>query len=779
MERRRLRWTVFLLPIVLFATVAPACGQAVDEPLDAAQVLEAIERATAYLKREQNPRGQWDDMPTYEAGVTALCTLALLSAGVEPTDPTVSKALGYLRSVELEKTYTVSLQTMALCAGEPKKDLVLIQRNVDWLERHQSKDGNRSGSWSYPGPGGDNSNTQFAVLALYDAQQVGAKVRRETWERSAQYWRSSQNADGSWGYIPGAPGTGSMTCAGISAVVISSLALEAGDAAVKDGQVNCCLPHRDDEELDKALDWFGRKFTVRNNPGSPNTWHYYYLYGVERVGRLTARRFIGDHDWYREGADLLVQEQDPLTQYWKGIGHAENNPHISTALGLLFLSKGRWPILMGKMKYGDDEGWNNHRHDAAHLTAFTEKVWNMPLTWQVLDPKTASVEDLLQAPVLYISGDETPALLDVAAKLRDYVDRGGFIFAEASCTNSQAFDAGFRKLIEAMFPEPEYRLQQLRPAHPLWRMEKLVRPDSPYVGKLWAVEYGCRTCIVYSQEDLSCYWELDVSAKTDTYPPEVRQHIEDANTIGINVLTYATNREPKGKEHSFVMAFEDDASSKPGARGVIQVAKLRHGGGCDDAPGALVNLMRAAAQGETKLRVSSAEELIGIGDSALFDYHLVFMHGRHDFRLTPQERDQLRLYLSERQGTLLADSICASKAFTTALRRELAAALPEGRLEQIPPDDPIFTDAYGGYDIRRVELRDPQPQTDDRPLAARVRRTEPQLEGIRVDGRWAVIFSPFDISCALEKHEAVECRGYSREDAARIGLNVLLYSLNQ
>lgn len=779
MVSRCRRWTLFLLPIVLLTPVATSRGQALDEPLDAAQVIGAIDRAKAYLKREQNPRGQWDDMSSYEAGVTSLCTLALLSAGVEPTDPTVSKALGYLRSIELEKTYTVSLQTMVLCAAEPKKDLVQIQRNVDWLERHQNKDGGRSGSWSYPGPGGDNSNSQFAILALHDAQQVGAKVRRETWERSAKYWRDCQNPDGSWGYLPNANGYGSMTCAGIAALVITAEALEAGDANVRDGKVNCCLPHRDDDQIEKGINWLGRHFSVRRNPAQGSQWHYYYLYGLERVGRLTARRFIGDHDWYREGADYLVAEQDPLGQYWKGSGHAENNPHLSTALGLLFLAKGRWPILMGKVKYGDDEGWNNHRRDAAHLTVYTQKVWDMPLTWQVLDPSKASVEDLLQAPVLYISGDETPQLLNIASKLRDYVDRGGFIFAEATCQNSAAFDEGFRKLIEAMFPEPEYRLQQLRPAHPLWRMEKLVRPDSPYVGKLWAVEYGCRTCIVYCQEDLSCYWELDAPIRRDNYPDAVKQHIEDANTVGINVLTYATNREPKGKEQSFVLDLDDEISSKHGARGVIQVAKLRHGGGCNDAPGALVNLMRAAGQGDAKLRVSTAGQMISAGDPSLFNYHLVFAHGRHDFRFTPQERDQLRMFLTEREGTLLADSICASKAFTSAFRRELGAVLPEHRLEQIPPDDPIFTEEYGGYDIRRVELRDPQPQSDDRPLAARVRRTEPQLEGIRIDGRWAVIFSPFDISCALEKHEAVECRGYSREDAARIGLNVLLYSLNQ
>ena len=48
-----------------------------------------------------------------------------------------------------------------------------------------------------------------------------------------------------------------------------------------------------------------------------------------------------------------------------------------------------------------------------------------------------------------------------------------------------------------------------------------------------------------------------------------------------------------------------------------------------------------------------------------------------------------------------------------------------------------------------------------------------------IDGRWAVVFSPFDISCALESHQGIGCRGYTQQDAARIGLNVLLYSLNQ
>ena len=66
------------------------------------------------------------------------------------------------------------------------------------------------------------ATAQFAVLALYDAQRVGAKVSRETWELAADYWRRTQNDDGSWGYVPGDTGTGSMTCAGIGGLAICS-----------------------------------------------------------------------------------------------------------------------------------------------------------------------------------------------------------------------------------------------------------------------------------------------------------------------------------------------------------------------------------------------------------------------------------------------------------------------------------------------------------------------------------------------------------------------------
>ena len=126
---------------------------------------------------------------------------------------------------------------------------------------------------------------------------------------------------------------------------------------------------------------------------------------------------------------------------------------------------------------------------------------------------------------------------------------------------------------------------------------------------------------------------------------------------------------------------------------------------------------------------------------------------------------------------LLADSVCAAGDFTQAFRTEIAAILPGHTLEEIPADDPLFTAAeYGGYDIRQVTLR--EPAGGDGPMGVRKRQISPKLEGVRIGDRWAVIFSPYDLSCALEKQNSMECTGYGREDAEKIALNVLLYSLN-
>ena len=111
-------------------------------------------------------------------GISALCTLALLNAGVEPDDEKMQKALSYLRKIKPAATYVVALQTMVFARAEPDRDRVLIDRNVKWLESTQIAEGRTKGRGPIPASGGDgdNSNTQFALLALYEAERVGVSA---------------------------------------------------------------------------------------------------------------------------------------------------------------------------------------------------------------------------------------------------------------------------------------------------------------------------------------------------------------------------------------------------------------------------------------------------------------------------------------------------------------------------------------------------------------------------------------------------------------------------
>jgi len=634
-------------------------------------------------------------------------------------------------------------------------------------------------------------------------------VQDETWRLALAYWKTGQNPEGSWSYYNTGgtrefSGTGSMTCAGITSLVIAAGRTSAGDAQADGPQVHCCGNHEADdsaERLERALHWLGSAdvFTVQQNPrgGALTPWHYYYLYGLERVGRMTARRFIGGHDWYREGAAYLLSPgMQQIGGQWTGTERTpESDPNIATSFALLFLSKGRRPILMAKLKHGPADDWNRHRDDAANLTDYVEsrKEWKKDypagLSWQVVDLSTASVEDLLQSPVLFLNGSQIPEIDERQGQmLRDYIDRGGFLFAEACCADSAGFDRGFRALMRRIFP-PEYQLKPLPLEHPIWRAEEIVPADQQRT--LLGIDYGCRTSVVYCPppqpgdppNGLSCYWEL-AGGRNRQLHPAVEAQIKAANSIGLNVLAYATNRELKPKEDVFNLT-HDKSTADNFSRGKFYFASLRHSGGCDTAPAALPNLLRTAER-ELKIRIDTGEHMIDLTDPTLRNYSILFMHGRRAFHFTPVEREKLRTFIHN-GGTMLADSICSNKEFTAAFRREMQAVFagdPEvsGKdqpLVPIPVKSPLFSREMGGYDLSTVGFHQPQSAGDTGPITTSSRKIEPELEGIKLGDRYGVIFSKFDLSCALENHGSLECEGYTHDDAERIGLNVLLYSLHQ
>ena len=45
-----------------------------------------------------------------------------------------------------------------------------------------------------------------------------------------------------------------------------------------------------------------------------------------------------------------------------------------------------------------------------------------------------------------------------------------------------------------------------------------------------------------------------------------------------------------------------------------------------------------------------------------------------------------------------------------------------------------------------------------------------------MNGHWAVIYSNYDLGCALERHQRLDCKGYSYECALNIAANIVLYA---
>jgi hypothetical protein len=798
-----------LLGIGLIPNTAAAQFGNEPQEVDAAAVRKAIERGCKFLLSQQDKDGTWGGHAQYPGGSTALCVLALINSGVPADDPQVQKALVKLSEYTIggdSKIYSSALIVMVFCAVDPQKYRNLILNHAKWIASNQVKGGNFAGGWSYDrateGGRADNSNSQFAVLALHEAERAGIipdNVDQALWTRVEKYWRTGQNKNaGSWSYINGVainhnlPGTGSMTCAGLSSMIIARSKLVDGDASLTGDTIKCCQDSKDDGAIEQGLKWLGERFTVGGNPtsthGADGGWHYYYLYGLERVGRLSGQRFFygpgGAHDWYRLGCERLLRDQDQLgSGKWDG-SRSEGDSRVATSLALLFLSKGRRPVVIAKAQFGDGDEWNQHRNDVANLTSYVETAWKkdfpIGLSWQVVNLERATVEDLLQAPVLFISGSRGMIWANQRAQLlRQYIDRGGFIFVEACCEGpgAEGFDRAFRGVVQQMFADkPEHQLKLLDPMHPIYRAEISVPP----VLDIWGVDYGCRTCIAYVPPrkgallpgNLGCWWELDISRQR-TMSANAEKMMGSAFAIGLNVLAYATNRELKSKDENLNLRPENNKPDT-GNRALVYLAKLKHPGGCDTAPGALPGILRAAEQ-QLNFRVAIEPRMIDIGGKALFDYHMVFMHGRNSFTLTPNERKQLREYV-ERGGTILADSICASAAFTESFRAEMKQIFPQNALEPIPVTDVMFTTKYNGFDLSKVTRRQPRGAADG-PLDAAKRVGPPELEGIKIADRYGVVFSKYDLSCALERHDSLECEGYTRDDAERISLNVLLYSL--
>ncbi len=355
------------LPVLLAVLLVCAGGSiadADDVPVTPETIDEAIANAVGYLLEEQKPNGTWGNGDK-ALGHTALAVFALLHAGVNEAQRTpeakrLRRAFKFLdrngpgregkRDVD-PGTYTTSLLLLVLRDRGREADRTRMQRLVDLLCRTQAKNGQwwyygRPAKTGKTGPDtGDNSNTQFAVLALGAAVGEGLNVSKATLERAAKWWHGSLGKDGGYGYASGggkSASSASMTAAGIACLAVLEAALPVSEPATPN-------PTKAPPGLAEALEWLEKHYSVTKNHGpakgqagqrqkrSGRGWLHYYLWTLERAMVLWGADRVGEHDWYREGAAQLLKTQKKDGS-WRG-----EAPVFATSFGLLFLTRAADP----------------------------------------------------------------------------------------------------------------------------------------------------------------------------------------------------------------------------------------------------------------------------------------------------------------------------------------------------------------------------------------------------------------------------------------------------
>ena len=807
--------------VMLSSSVVAAPTQAAPPPggeqETVAKVNKAIDTGVQYLRVNRKATEHWEGfwlemLADLDGGVTALATLAMMNCGVKPDDRDISGPLDYLAKLPPKRTYVASLVIMCLAESRNPKFLPQIEKNIDFLIKSARRGNGKLIGWSYPFNNEDHadaSNTQYALLGLYAGRQAGAKIPESLWKEIRDLYISSQRKEtansGYWIYAPQYSSSFTMTVAGVSGLVISRMAMSdtAQQFDPKTGVAANCGQYPENEAIRKGMNWIGSndKFAFDKALESKST--FYNIYGIERVGRLSGQRFIGKFDWYREGCEYLVKTQSKDGS-WSGANFSiDKTKVIATSFALLFLSKGRSPVLISKLAHGDavidDTGvlvekelfgaknkgeavvdWNRKQNDARNLTEYASKELfkNLPIGWQVYDPRRkpfGTDEDILeevgvlvQSPILYFNGHGPPRFTGQQKKLlAKYIEEGGFVIAEACC-GSKEFTEGFRELVAEIFKGSQ--LKPMAPEHAIWQTHFAVPPTE--FKNVECMERGCRTVLVFFPEPISGYWEDSKYMAKSGQPAANRG--ESAFHLGMNIIAYATGKEPP-KQRLSTRKIAGSKEELAPVKGFLKPLQIKIG---EDppAPAAMRNLMNFLRD-EAKLDVIVGVDQLAPNDEDLFKHKFLYMHGKKSFEFGADEIDNIKANLQS-GGLLLADACCGQPEFDKAFRKFAEKMFPQNKLELIPVDDALYSAKLNRTAIQSVKRRE-KAGTAQAGNDAGFEDLPPALEGVKLNGRWVLIYSKYDLGCALEGHKSTDCLGHTPDSARRLAAAAVLYSLKR
>ena len=243
------------------------------------------------------------------------------------------------------------------------------------------------------------------MLGLWEAaEQGGATIRPETWDRAAKWLISTQGYDGSWKYrseTNDPPPNISMTAAGTGSLLICKSQLAPYFKAEE--PINPLLIPIEtetsrkryyaqtpvasiDNAVGKGTGWLISNYQINAQKIMGQT-PYYGLYGIERVCALAHLDVLGGHPWFAEGKAFIEGGQDSM-----GAWNSMYGPDVNTCWAVLFLIRANAStVKIGDIKRlgaGTLRGGRNLPKNLADLTIVNGQV--------VVRPMDGAVSDMLK-----------------------------------------------------------------------------------------------------------------------------------------------------------------------------------------------------------------------------------------------------------------------------------------------------------------------------------------------------------------------------------------------
>ncbi|MBI5724017.1 MAG: DUF4159 domain-containing protein [Planctomycetes bacterium] len=754
--------------------VPPFSGQFTAKDVD-----NAVKRAIDFLWSQQTKDGNWPELDTpnimvgtsdgtvitkYTTPGVAPCVMwALLESGVDIKDHRMQKALNWLARARYDRDWVYNIAARCNVWAEASKQDPQYKKLLN-DEVMKLVNGTSDGAYGYWATGEksrpDNSNVQFALLGVWSAALAGAEFKPQFWEIMLKYWFKAQNKDGGWGYYPLTTETFGaaeelrknsyphMTVAGLASLFVCV------DNMYR-GQFDRCSVPSEVIPVTNAMNWL-EKYTDAAGIDTD----CYLLFGICRIGMACGFKYIGKIDWYKQGAIQIMKAQKDdgsVKEGWSG------NASSSTALALLFLIRGRNPVLFNRLQY--DGEWNNRPRAFASLCRWLSKYLEKSVSWQIVNFKMPP-EDWHDAPILAITGSKKPNFTDKdLAKLRDYVLQGGTIFTNVEC-NGKAFEDEMKKVYQKLFPK--YELAACQPDHPIFSVHyKLLQQP-----KIFELTNGVRPLVIHCQTDMPVAWQLDLVA--------TRKDIFEA---GSNVAMYLTD---KGRlQNRGEIVWPDKPLFQP--QGEINVARVKYAGNWDPEPLALERFSRILGlDWNIRVNIGGPAELADLpaaragkalttmpasvpASAPAGPLDIAFMTGTAAFTLEDRQKEAIKKFVAD-GGMLVIDAAGGNQAFTDSARAALEEIFGQDSVVRIPAENNLYTLGVAKIDKctfqRRTAMRMGKDTLPRLLTAARQGHNQTALPDI--------IFSPEDITSALMGIALYNSDGYSSGSAYELARNIAI-----